>query len=79
MNDETKPTLAAGMAKRSLWIAVTAGCIGTACRLELVGEAQQAVLTLVMIPLLLIAMVFGAVALIRITAARVGSCWVSPC
>ena len=69
MNDETKPTLAAGMAKRSFWMAIIAGCIGTACRLQLVGRIEQALLSLVTIGLLLIAIIFGAVALIRITEA----------
>jgi hypothetical protein len=69
MNDDTKPSLAAGMAKRSFWIAVAAGWLGFLCRVEAVGQAAQALLMLVATALLLIAAVFGAVALIRITSA----------
>jgi hypothetical protein len=69
MNEETKPTLAAGMAKRSLWIAIIAGGMGAACRMELVDRPTQALLSLATIAFLLIAIVFGAVALIRITEA----------
>lgn len=66
MNDDTKPTLAAGMAKRSFWIAVAGGWTGMICRWELVGGLTQALLMMLTPVLLLIATVFGAVALIRI-------------
>jgi hypothetical protein len=68
-NEVTKPTLAAGMAKRSFWIAVAAGWCGIICRLEAIGQAAAALLSLVTTGLLFIAIVFGAVALIRISSA----------
>ena len=57
------------MAKRSFWIAVAGGWTGMLCRLEALGEPTRALLILVTVALLLIATVFGAVGLIRITSA----------
>lgn len=69
MNNEMKPSLAAGMARRAFWIAVTGGGLGAICRVPALGQPAQALLTLLAIALFLIAAVIGAVALIRITAA----------
>jgi hypothetical protein len=67
-NDE-KPSLAAGMAKRGFWMAVIGGLLGTACRVQALGSGVQAMIALVAIALLLIAAVFAVVALIRVTHA----------
>jgi hypothetical protein len=68
-NPESKPSLASGMAKRSFWLALIGGVLGFVCRIEALGNAVQGSLCLVAIALLLIASVFGLVALIRITRA----------
>ena len=67
--NETKPTLAAGMSKRSFWIAIAAAIAGTVCRFEVLERGNQGLIALGALALGLIAIVFAAVALIRITHA----------
>jgi hypothetical protein len=69
VNNGTKPTLAAGMARRAFWIAVAGGWAAMLSKFSALALPVQAILTLLAIALLLIAATFGAVALIRITAA----------
>jgi hypothetical protein len=57
------------MAKRSMWIALAGGLFNSACRLDFFGIHTQAALGLLAIALSWIALVFGLVALIRITSA----------
>jgi len=69
MNENSKPTLATGMARRSFWIAVGGGASSFTLRLPGIDGRLQALLACVAVIWLLIAMVFGLIALIRITHA----------
>jgi len=67
--DETNstPSMATGMAKRAFWFAIIGAVLGALCRLDFLGVGAQGLLALLALPANLIAILFGGIALIRIT------------
>jgi hypothetical protein len=64
-----KPSLATGMAKRGFWIGAGAGVAVGLLRFDLFDDRLKAVLVLLAFPAALVALIFGLVALVRITSA----------
>src|SRR5262245_23427758 len=71
-DNDSKPSVATRIARRSFWLAVTGGFLGLLCRLDLLGRGQG-LLILPAVALMLIAAAFAFVALFRCSSTDRGA------
>ena len=71
-DNDTQPSVATRIARRSFWLAVSGGFLGLLCRLELLGHGRG-LLMLPAVALMLIAAAFAFVALFRSSSSDRGA------